>query len=216
MRDFTINNKEKETYIKDIRKINNKGIETYQITFADGRKFNNITAQEDNLKKIIAVQEKQAEDGIKRKKIFVNKKNKYKFGTITGLIASGIIGSSFISNFNTMAYDAKTLSIYGGTLVLTGTVYSLIQYARNKNKVLEIDKIDYRNKNIDELKNLYNYENSLNGISKDKQKFFKNEKDPFSIVDIDNYSKKDLEAILSNIEREKVYNFKYEEKSKQK
>lgn len=210
MKDFTLNKKEKETYIKKVRKAKNKsGISTYEITFADGRKFKNITCAEENLEKIIHVQEEQAKKAINNKGVFEKREQKLKFTTLTGIVLTGLLGigaAPNIANGNVI----ESLCIIPGTITLAASTISFFKYLVNKGKVAELSKINYRNQNQKELSKFKEYENSLTGLTKSKEKFFDKSSNPLSIVEIDNYKEEDLKKIMSNIEREKTYKFTYQ------
>lgn len=216
MRDFTVKKNEKEKYIKNVRKVGRlNGTECYEITYADGRKFSNIRCCEENLRKIEKTQEKQVAKAFANKTVFENKTHKYKFSSITGAILTAIASStpiSMIINGTTINADTSALPLTVGTIFAGATLISFLKFLSNKGKVAQLDKIDYINKNKDELKSLNNYENSLVGLPKYKRYYFKNSKKPFSILEIENYSKKDLETIMSNIKREQTYNFEYNKK----
>ena len=213
MKDFTTNKNEKKDYITDIKKVKKtKGSESYEVTFADGKKFSNLSFVEENLKKVIDKQEEQAKKGIENRGLFKNKEHKYKIMSITGAIVTGLIASGPIDNL-VHNEPVNQLSLAVGTVILGATCISLFKYLNNKGKVAELNKIEYRNNNLEDLKNIYKYENSLTGLSNYSKNFFNKSKDPFSIIEIDNYSQKDLESIMSNIEREKVFKFNYNEKN---
>ena len=213
MRDFTTNKNERKEYITNVKKVKKtKGSESYEVTFADGKKFSNLSFVENNLEKIIKAQEQQALKGIQNKEIFKNKEHKYKISTCTGTILSGLIISGPIGNIiNNQPVNKLSLAV--GTVALGATCISLLKYISNKGKVTELNKIEYRNNNLEDLKSIYKYENSLTGLSTLSRRFFEKSKDPFSIIEIDNYNQKDLESIMSNIEREKIYKFDYKQKT---
>ena len=224
MRDFTVsnkkdnenNNKEREQYIKSVRKVKRlNGTECYEITYADGRKFSNIMCNEENLTKIEKRQEQQAAKAFANKTVFENRTRKYKFSSITGAILTTIATStplSMVINGTAINANTQALPIALGTIFAGATLYSFINFLSNKGKVAQLEKIEYVNNNKKELENLNSYENSLVGLPKYKRFYFKNSKKPFSILEIENYSKKDLQTIMSNIDREKTYNFEYNKK----
>lgn len=208
MKDFTINKKDREKYIKDVKKKSKAGQAYYEIKFADGRKFKNITCNDENINKIINKQEEQAQKGLENANVFKKKESHYKFTTIVGAVCSGLIGYAPVYDLVTNG-NVQTLPLAAGTACVSATVYMLINYINNKGKVLELNKIKYRNDNEKELSEFKNYENSLNGLDSATKNVLNKTKKPFSIINLDNYSKKDLETIKSNIEREKSYQFTY-------
>lgn len=216
MKDFTVNKSEKEKYIKDVRKVKKlSGQECYEITYADGRKFKNIMCHEDNLAKIESAQEEQASKAFANQDVFKNKAKKYKFSTLTGVVATSIVGATplgMVINGTIINNNSQMLPLSVGTIFAGATVFSFFKYLSNKGKIAQLEKIDYINKNKDELSALKNYENALTGLSRVKKDYFKNTKKPFSILEIEKYSKKDLEIIISNIKREEKYHFEYNKK----
>lgn len=216
MRDFTVSKNEKEEYIKSLRKVKKlNGSECYEITYADGRKFTNIKCNDENLAKIEKTQEEQATKAFANKAVFENRERKYKFSSITGAIFTAIATSTPVTMFingTTINAETSALPLTVGTIFAGATLFSFIKFLSNKGKVAQLDKIDYINKNKNDLKSLNDYENSLVGLPKYKRYYFKTNKKPFSILEIENYSKNDLETIMSNIKREQTYNFEYNKK----
>ncbi len=208
MKDYSTNDQEKLNYITNFKKVkNSSGMTTYEATFADGKKFKNICCDEENLKKIVEVQESQAEAGIKNTKIFMNKKKKNGILTLAGIVISGML---FDLSQRSQLDNYSTYLLAAGTITFGTTLYEFMKYLKNSGKVMELRKIKYRNDNLDELSKVNEYENALVGLSNNKKKNIKKSKDPFSIIEINKYTKKDLMTIMSNIEREKTYKFSYQ------
>jgi len=216
MKDFTTNKNEKEKYIKELKKVKKlSGEECYEITYADGRKFKNIKCHEENLAKIIKAQEEQAKKGLENKGAFVLKERKYQLATLVGAAGACIVTKvplQMAINGTLMNVNSHILPLSIGTVCAGASLFSLIKYLSTKSKVMQLEKIDYINKNKKDLSNLKSYENSLTGLNKMKKQYFKTAKEPFSIVDIDKYSKRDLKKIMSNIRREEEYKFDYNKK----
>ena len=207
MKDYTLNKKEKETYIKKVKKIKKANTDCYEIEFADGRKFKNIVCSEENIAKITDIQEKQAEMGISRKKKFKNSKQTEKSAMLTSLF------------FGVMLAAAGTQPTGHGAIPFSVASFAcsavcLKSYVSESSKVKEIEKLEYLKSNREKLEMLKQYRNSLTGLNKNKRNYILKTRDPFSILNIDKFSKKDLEKIMSNIEREEKYGFQYLPKTK--
>lgn len=210
MKDYTLNEKDKAFYITDLIK-NRDG--TYSVRFADGNVFKNIEANQDNLNKINQIQEDQAREAVSKYKVFKNNVNHSILG-VTASLSTFLIGSSAIaiSCFNGVGVPLKIAGV--GVITLLGSIPSISKLNRDKSKIKELDKIKYRNQHIRELNSFRDYENSLSGISKDTARKVTYTSNPFSILNIDNYSKGELEYIVSNINVEKEYQFTYKKKKK--
>ena len=219
MKDFRINKDEQKDYIIDVlrTKKSEKGVETLEVKFADGRVFKNIVCNNDNLSKIIAKLEEQAQAGVDNIDVFEKKRTVS--GRMIGLSpAFGFVGGGLISAaVEQMAPELQgdpTLFFVGvGAITLIGAIPSACTLIANNPKLKELRTIKYRNEHRSELDSFNNYENALAGLPEDTANMFlasvvKGE-DPFSIVYIDSYSQDDLELIVENIEREKTYGFTY-------
>lgn len=210
MKNYAINAKDNEKYIQYVEK-NRDG--TITIVFADGRVFDNIVCCEENLEKIIAVQEEQAKKGIDNYKIFKTKENKSKALTlISGIgtlaVTTGITMAPAVNN--ALSSQSPVLVAAGvGLITILGTIPAFAKLRRDRGKVKELEKLRYRNKHKKELDSYAEYPNALAGIYPDTAKWISSTKDPFSILNIDEYSQYDLEQIVSNINVEKSYDFTY-------
>ncbi len=212
MKDYTLNKEDKKTYIKNIEKVKStSGVSSYKITYADGRVFKNIACNEENLKKIIDTQEKQAQEGIKNIQVYEKKAKGFKYLTLAGVI---IGTTASIIDGNATSSMMGTIITSVGYICMGSGLISFINFLEEKGKIAELKKISYRDKNQGDLENFKSYNNSLAGINRTKRKLLEHQKDPFSIININNYSQDDLETIISNIEREKKYNFEYNGKVK--
>lgn len=207
MKDYSMNKKEKETYIKKVKKLKKGNTDCLEIEFADGRKFKNITYSPENIEKITQLQEEQAKTGIARKKTFERQQLTDKTRVMTGLILGSLLTAA-----GTQATGHGAIPFAALSFICTGAY--LTSYVSITGKVKELEKLEYRNKNKADLDALRQYRNALTGLSKSKRNYIKKTKEPFSILNINNFSKKDLEKIISNIEREKTYDFDYLPKTK--
>lgn len=209
MQDYTKKKEEKKTYIKNIKKCKKNGQEFYKVKFADGTVFYNVSTDKDSLKHLMDVQEKQAELGITRQKEVEKKSKGFALKTIACAAITGYIGFSTAAGVYPFHMDGPELAIGLGTVALGATAYSFFKFVESRKKLNEISKIEFRNKNEEDLKNFKHYENALTGFSKDKKKYFEETEYPYSIVNTNFFSKNDLQQIMDNIEREKTFKFKY-------
>ena len=209
MQDYTKKREEKKTYIKNIKKCKKNGTEFYKVKFADGTVFYNVSTDKESLKQLMDVQESQAKLGINRKKEIEKKNNGFCLKTIACAAITGYLGVTTAQGIYPFQGTGPELGIGLGTIALGATAYSFFKFIETRKKLNEINKIDYRNKNEEDLKNFKHYENALTGFSKDKKKYFEETENPYSIVNTSFFSKNDLQKIMDNIEREKTYSFKY-------
>ena len=85
MKDYSIG-ESKKNYIIRIEENGANG--TFDVVFADGSRFTDVEANDANIQKVIAIQEKQAKDGVANKAVFVGKRTKA--GAIEGLLIQAI------------------------------------------------------------------------------------------------------------------------------
>ena len=208
MKVYVTKKDEKRKYIKDVKECSDG---TLQITFADGRKFKNIEKSEDNIARINDVQEQQAKKGLMN---YVTFKNRF-YKAILYLGCSGFATGLVLAA--AVAYPQMTpLELFTelGVINVFGVLPSVYKLVKNKVKIAELDKIEYRDANIEKLKKYKSYENSLAGLNSSTGSYFdENSADKaFSVVNADNYTKKDLKTIISNIDNEESLGFTYVKK----
>lgn len=205
MQDYTLNEKEKENYIQEVIKKPNK---TLEITFASGRVFKNIEYNEENLSKIVTVQEEQVQKAIANKKVFKDKQGYAKMATLLTLslsTAASTLGSmTLIAN----SVDPVFVGVGVGVLMIFSNIPSTYKLVKNSEKLKELEKLAYRNEHKDQLDRIKEYENALAGLPRKKRQKFR-QKDPFSILHVEQFSQKDLETIVENIEKEDSFQFAY-------
>lgn len=208
MKVYATKKDEKKKYIKDVNECSDG---TLKITFADGRVFRNIEKNDENIDKINKVQEEQAKNGLDN---YITFKNRF-YKSIVYLGCCGFATGLFLASL--FGYPQMTpVELFTGLGVINvfGTIPSVCKLVRNKLKINELDKISYRNNNIDKLKEYKEYENSLAGLSSSTSTYLNDAPSDkaFSIVNVDNYTKKELETIVSNIDSEESLGFTYVKK----
>ncbi len=210
MKNYIIDGKGEEKYIRNVIK-NPNG--TMTIVFADGRVFKNISYSEDNLEKIIATEEAQADMGINNYRTFEGKKIFSKALTfISGIgVMGAAIGATYIPQINEALIGQSPIVVAAGVGVITilGTLPAYTKYCIDKSILKELDKLRYRKMHLSELKNFRDYPNALSGVNPRTARFMISAEDPFSILNIDEYNIEDLEKMITNINVEKEYNFTY-------
>ena len=208
MKVYVTKKNEKKKYIKDVKECNDG---TLEIKFADGRKFINIEKNDENIEKINKVQEEQAKKGLDNYVVFKNRFIK----AIVYLGCSGLATGLILAAGLTYSQMTPVELFTGlGVINVFGTIPSFCKLMRNKLKMNELDKVSFRDNNIEKLKSYKNYENSLAGLDSSTSNYF-NESSPdkaFTIVNVDNYKKSDLETIASNIDTEESLGFTYVKK----
>ena len=218
MKDFRLDRKAEPKYILDVKteeeivvgeNDSKETRETLSIVFADGRVFRNVEYSEENLKKIIDQQEKQAKAGVGNISVFEKRKTRAGIMTAASIIGGPVIGAVAAG----LLPNPFTVAIGAGILTVATAVPAVCSLVKNAGKVSELSKIKYRDEHRRELESFSDYENSLVGLSSRKRKWFsemvEEGNDPFSITEIDEFSQSDLQQIIENIDTEKTYKFTY-------
>lgn len=210
MRNYITDKKGTEQFIKEVKKGQNG---TLTLKFADGKVFKNITACDENINKIIETQELQAKKGMSNYKTFVKRENNSRIAMAASGFAALAVGTgvTYIPQIQeALSTQSPVLVAAGiGAVTILGMIPAYCKLRKNKATVKEIDKLKYRETHMDELKTFRNYPNALSDVDSKVANWMKKESDPFSILNIDSYSRSDLEKIISNIDVEKAYNFTY-------
>lgn len=225
MKDYTLNDEDNSRYITsiEVHKTENKeqtekGKEESSITvnFADGSFLKNIKLCEENLQKIEELQEKQATEGIKNLPELKSKSGEIRNrGIIRGMAATVVGGLTLVSI--PMLQDAPVIVLGGiGTIILGSIIATTCTLKKNNAKVKELEKLAYRNEHKEVLDSFKESPNALNGMGKERTAKLQKRKNPFGIMHIDDYSKKDLELIVSNVSKEKEMPFTYIKKEVKK
>ena len=213
MKDYSIGDNKKR-YILKIEKNQEDG--TFTVFFADGTKLNDVEANEANIRKVIETQAKQAKFAVDNKEVFVGKKTKA--GIMTSLFTGSVLAATIaVSNIPVVdrvlaAQDPVVVAAGIGVITVLGSIPGFAKLMRESAKVTELEKLEYLRDNMNKLGSYKNYHNSLNGLSKKVASHFGESKDPYCILDIDEYDIKDLKTIMENIEKEESFGFTYKKK----
>ena len=214
MKDYSIG-ESKKNFILKIEVDENNG--SFTVVFADGSKFTDIELNEENIRKVIAIQELQAKDGVANKSVFVGKKTKA--GFLTGLSAAAVLaGSAAVSSVPFVAdaiagQNPVVVAAGIGTITILGSIPAAIKLYRESKKVEELEKLEYLAKNRTKLEEYRNYHNVLAGLSRKAASHFDTSENPYCILDIDSYEKKDLEQMMENINKEESFAFTYKRRN---
>lgn len=209
MKDYSLNERERKSFITDVY---HKEDDTYMIVFADGRVFDNIEVCDENFNKIVEIQEEQARRGIENMHLF--QKRVSKTGFITALVGTALISTGIIGYFETpimQTQDPILVTTSYGLIAIMGIVPCLAKLKKDGDKITELKKLLYRNVHKRELDQYRDYPNALSGIDRQKRKNMENFEDPFNILNMDSFTEEDLRMIVSNIHREKGYQFVYKQ-----
>ncbi|MBQ8193453.1 MAG: hypothetical protein IJZ46_05230 [Bacilli bacterium] len=210
MKDYSIGESKKK-YILRIEEDATTG--TFTVVFADGTRLTDVEANEANLRKVIATQDKQAKTALANKAVFVGRRTKA--GFLTGFSAAASLAAataiSSIPAVEQMVAGQNPVVVAAGIGMITilGSIPAVAKLFRESEKVAELDKLQYVSENEEKLRNFRNYHNALSGLRRGVAEHFRSSEDPYCILDIDEYEKKDLEIIMENIEKEESFGFTY-------
>lgn len=213
MRDYRL--KKNGCYIREVTSdILKDGTEVLNVKFANGRVFKNILYDKENMKKIVEQQENQAQEGINNLPLL--KKKLKKQGIITGCtgMLGGITGYG-ISQMQELLFqndDPIILPLSIGLLTITGLAIGLGPLIKNKMIIGEIEKIKFCEENRHDLRAYIYYPNSLVNVNKKSAEILRDAKkqrlDPFYTINVDCFTRSDLENIVENVHRERKYKLK--------
>lgn len=191
------NNADKHTYITTI--IDNG--ETFSIKFADGTVYTGYENNEENLKTVIDIMEVQAQEAKDDKMYFESKGAK----TIISTLAGTTLVAWVIEELGANASNFEQILTATGAIIIAGLMTGGVLAYINAEKLKEIEKLELRSFMREDLENISDYPHALLGVRKSLAEFVRNSKDPFSIINSDQYTTEDLRKINKNISREKVY-----------
>ncbi len=211
MKDYSLNEKEQQDFILNVYQQDNN---TYTIVFADGRVFENVEVCDENFEKLTVAQEEQAKRGIQNIDHF--RKVATKSGIMTGfvgaLLAAGSVG--IYSMPIMQSQDPIILASSLGMITILGTIPAFAKLKEDCDRVHELEKLQYRDRHLDTLSSYSEYPNALSGLSREKKSMMGYFEDPFHIMNMDSFSEEDLRTIVSNIKKEKAYQFVYRKSEK--
>ena len=192
---LTRNKKDKPNYIVRVT-----DGDTLHVKFADGTEYDDYENSEANEDLFNDAMEAQVEEGIK---------NLGAFKSLLGLdIAATLIstaGAATLAGTNVLESAPEEIRI--GAIITSGIIAlgTAIRANVNNRKVKEIKKFEKRNQMSEELANLEIYPHALIGLRNRVVSLVKSSSTHFAAINSEEYTKKDLEKIEKNIERDKVF-----------
>ncbi len=192
---LTRNKKDKPNYIVRVT-----DGDTLHVKFADGTEYDDYENSEANEDLFNDAMEAQVEEGIK---------NLGAFKSLLGLdIAATLIstaGAATLAGTNVLESAPEEIRI--GAIITSGIIAlgTAIRANVNNRKVKEIKKFEKRNQMSEELANLEIYPHALIGLRNRVVSLVKSSSNPFAAINSEEYTKRDLEKIEKNIERDKVF-----------
>ena len=212
MKDYTLDGESRKKFIKDMFLADDG---TLTIVFADGTCFHHIANTPENVEKVRKIQEAQAKAGLKNLKRFNRRSYIYGFSSVLGAFASGFLCTGVMDQVYPVIYQNNLASAACiGAAFVIGAAPWLSKFAKTAETVGELKKIQYRNQHRRELDAYLDYPNALSGVE-NKQHFaysIEHGEDPFSVLNVDCFSREDLETIVKNVERESEIQFTYQKK----
>lgn len=192
---LTRNKKDKPNYIVRVT-----DGDTLHVKFADGTEYDDYENSEANEDLFNAAMEAQVEEGIK---------NLGAFKSLLGLdIAATLISTAGAATLaGTSVLESAPEEIRIGAIITSGIIAlgTAIRANVNSRKVKEIKKFEKRNQMSEELANLEIYPHALIGLRNRVVSLVKSSSTPFAAINSEEYTKRDLEKIEKNIERDKVF-----------
>lgn len=205
MLNLTRKNESDETYIVGAYHSNDD--KDITVEFADGTKYV-VKNTPENIGKISTAMENQALAGTSNLGYF----KLSNVGCCAGAFASivgGMFGGVLASNIGAGA------SLGCLILGIGISAYPIYKAVGNSMKITEIEKIQYRNAYSDRLDVVKVYENALANVSNNSvREHIESHDDPFNAMYLNEFTKKDLQAIVKDVDREKKFGFTYKKKMK--
>ena len=125
--------------------------------------------------------------------------------TIISTLAGTTLVAWVIEELGANASNFEQILTATGAIIIAGLMTGGVLAYINAEKLKEIEKLELRSFMREDLENISDYPHALLGVRKSLAEFVRNSKDPFSIINSDQYTTEDLRKINKNISREKVY-----------
>lgn len=183
---------DKKRYITDIV----ADEETISVTFADKTVHADIENTEENLRALEGKMESQLEDALRRQPLYV-----IRTALAAGSVIAAETGAVVLSQMESIQQHPDSL-LMTGALVLAAGIPTLGWYIREQSRLNELSKVRYRNRHFDKFKNIGSYNHALDSSRNGVVDLFENEDSPLGVLNIDRYTKRDLEIIVKEMERE--------------
>lgn len=187
----------KSTYILNV--VDNGDNQTLTVVFGDREKHCNVENTKENIKRIEEQMETQMDDAIKRAPIYTLRS----ILSTASVIATGTGAITTIAGFESLQNMQMNEQLTGAAL-LVGVGCSVIWSIREYSRLSELSAVKYRNKNAEKLSNITQYSHALDSSSQRIKRLFSENENPLSVLNIDEYNKRDLMKIMTEINREEV------------
>ena len=201
--------KNKEDKHKYIVSVIDNG-DTFSIKFADGTIYDGYAKTEENLNTVSDAMEAQAEEATELEGYYngvvgINATATIA-GTTAGAYAVQLLGTALCDTFSSVSPEQVVTAT--GITIGAGTLIGLKHIMVNARKIAEIKKFKLRDSMREDLDRIEEYPHALTGVRSRVQELVNSFANPFSAINSESYTTKDLIKISQNVEREKVYQLK--------
>ena len=201
--------KNKEDKHKYIVSVIDNG-DTFSIKFADGTIYDGYAKTEENLNTVSDVMEVQAEEATELEGYYKGLVGLNATATIAGTTAGAyavqLLGTALCDTFSSVSPEQVVTAT--GITIGAGTLIGLKHIMVNARKIAEIKKFKLRDSMREDLDRIEEYPHALTGVRSRVQELVNSFANPFSAINSESYTTKDLIKISQNVEREKVYQLK--------
>ncbi|MDD6264064.1 MAG: hypothetical protein PUA97_02985 [bacterium] len=201
--------KNKEDKHKYIVSVIDNG-DTFSIKFADGTIYDGYAKTEENLNTVSDAMEAQAEEATELEGYYKGLVGLNATATIAGTTAGAyavqLLGTALCDTFSSVSPEHVATAT--GITIGAGTLIGLKHIMVNARKIAEIKKFKLRDSMREDLDRIEEYPHALTGVRSRVQELVNSFANPFSAINSESYTTKDLIKISQNVEREKVYQLK--------
>ena len=201
--------KNKEDKHKYIVSVIDEG-DTFSIKFADGTIYDGYAKTEENLNTVSDAMEAQAEEATELEGYYKGLVGLNATATIAGTTAGAyavqLLGTALCDTFSSVSPEQVVTAT--GITIGAGTLIGLKHIMVNARKIAEIKKFKLRDSMREDLDRIEEYPHALTGVRSRVQELVNSFANPFSAINSESYTTKDLIKISQNVEREKVYQLK--------
>ena len=184
--------------------------DTFSIKFADGTIYDGYAKTEENLNTVSDVMEVQAEEATELEGYYKGLVGLNATATIAGTTAGAyavqLLGTALCDTFSSVSPEQVVTAT--GITIGAGTLIGLKHIMVNARKIAEIKKFKLRDSMREDLDRIEEYPHALTGVRSRVQELVNSFANPFSAINSESYTTKDLIKISQNVEREKVYQLK--------
>ena len=201
--------KNKEDKHKYIVSVIDNG-DTFSIKFADGTIYDGYAKTEENLNTVSDAMEAQAEEATELEGYYKGLVGLNATATIAGTTAGAyavqLLGTALCDTFSSVSPEQVVTAT--GITIGAGPLIGLKHIMVNARKIAEIKKFKRRDSMREDLDRIEEYPHALTGVRSRVQELVNSFANPFSAINSESYTTKDLIKISQNVEREKVYQLK--------